>query len=307
MPSTRSPFLISVVGTSRSGKTATIEYLTQSLTRLGWRVGVAKHIHREGFTIDTEGKDTWKHARAGAKLVIGASPNELAIIKKTSSETNFQEISEVLRGQNLDISLLEGFSTALATRAKIPKIIAAKDKRDLKHTVARARPPILAITGPVTKDAKKIRELAAPILDLKREGPVLVSMVRRLVRPKELEQLFKEASLRHGGKCIGLAIGVRAAYIATSAFGHNPLGPQSISCGTKHCIADAFKTIYPNCRVQTEENRNDRILLESRDAALVIQLARKRKFSGIGEVLNVPDKMLFDLVNFSPRSSTPKL
>jgi len=54
----KSPLLISVVGGSGSGKTTTIEYLTKHLAGLGLKIGVAKHIHREGFTIDTKGKGT---------------------------------------------------------------------------------------------------------------------------------------------------------------------------------------------------------------------------------------------------------
>src|SRR3990172_11152857 len=109
----KTPLIVSVVGTSGSGKTTTIEHLIASLTRLGFRVGVAKHIHREGFTMDTKGKDTWRHARAGASVVVGVSPNEFAIIKRTPSESEFKNVAEALRAQELDLALLEGFSTAL--------------------------------------------------------------------------------------------------------------------------------------------------------------------------------------------------
>ena len=301
MPSIKPPLLVSVVGTSGSGKTATIGYLTAQLTQLGFTVGVAKHIHREGFTIDTEGKDTWKHAKAGAKIVIGASPNELAIIRKTAEEAKFGDICEILRAQKIDVALLEGFSTAVRRKLAINKIVAAKNQRDLNYTLARTPPPILAITGLVTRASRRLRKMSAPLLDIQREGPVLTSMIRRLLRPKEINHILREASVRHGGTCIGLAIGVRAAYIASSAFGHNPSAPNQITCGTKHCIAEAFKTFYPKSRIRVLKVTNDQISISSTREKLIIQLARKRKFTGVNEILTVPDSVLFDSVSLTRR------
>ncbi len=295
------PVVVAVVGTSGSGKTATIEYLTYNLTKLGFQVGVAKHIHREGFTIDTEGKDTWKHAKAGAKIVIGASPNELAIIRKTTHEAPFKDIREILCAEHLDIALLEGFSAATAERTNLPKIVAAKNPRELSFILSKTRPPILAITGRVSRKANRIKKLRVPIFDIHREGPLLTTMIRRLLRPQELQNLLNEASQRHGGTCIGLAIGVRAAYIASSAFGHNPSVPIKITCGTKHCISEAFKTIYPKSQVDVLKIRNNRIKLNSTQGKLIIQLARKRKFTGANQVLTVPDSVLFDSVKFTRR------
>jgi len=236
LPSIKPPLFVSVVGTSGSGKTATIVYLTAELTKLGFRVGVAKHIHREGFTIDTEGKDTWKHAKAGAKIVIGASPNELAIITKTVEEANFEQICEIFRAQDLDLVLLEGFSTARKGKIVVHKILAAKNRRDLDYTLAKASPPRLAITGLVARSLRRVRKIPAPVVDIQREGPILTTRIRRLLRPKEINHILKKASVKHGGTCIGLAIGVRAAYIASSAFGSNPSSPNQITCGTKDCM-----------------------------------------------------------------------
>lgn len=294
----RTPLLISFVGTSGSGKTTAIEYLTAHLTRLGFKVGVAKHIHMEGFTIDTQGKDTWRHARAGARIVIGVSPNELAIIHKTTKEVGFQVVAESLRQQNLDVALLEGFSSALAGE-RIYKIVAAKNLRDLKYTLTKTTPPILAITGSVSRISRNDSRSSAPLVDVKSEGPLLTSNVRRLLQPRELEQMLDKASLRHGGKCIGLAIGVRAAYISSNAFHDKDSPPQSIICGTKHCIAEAFRTIYPRTRIRMKRLRDDRIEVRSRKASLRIQLAPKGKFASTRQVLTVPDKVLFESVRLT--------
>ena len=301
MPSIKPPLFVSVVGTSGSGKTATIVYLTAELTKLGFRVGVAKHIHREGFTIDTEGKDTWKHAKAGAKIVIGASPNELAIITKTVEEANFEQICEIFRAQDLDLVLLEGFSTARKGKIVVHKILAAKNRRDLDYTLAKASPPILAITGLVARSLRRVRKIPAPVVDIQREGPILTTRIRRLLRPNEINHILKKASVKHGGTCIGLAMGVRAAYIASSAFGSKPSSPNQITCGTKLCIAEAFKTLYPKSRIGVLKIRNHQIVVSSNHEKLMIQLARKRKFTEVNEVLTVPDSDLFDSVSFTRR------
>jgi molybdopterin-guanine dinucleotide biosynthesis protein MobB len=293
---------IAFVGTSGSGKTATMEYVTEQLTRLGFKVGVAKHIHEEGFTIDRVGKDTWRHAHAGARVIIGVSPNELAVIKKTPSEAKFKEIAETLRNQDLDIVLLEGFSGASDGISKLPKVVTATDADDLKFTLHRVKPPILAITGRISRAEKENGNLPAPLIDMRSQGFLLTSMIRRQVRPGEIGQMLRKASKRHGGTCIGLAIGIRAAYIASSVFEQKGGMPKRITCGTKHCVAEAFRTIYPKTPVRVEKIRNDRVLIESRTSKLTLQLAPKEKnnFTRIADVLSVPDKVLFDSVRLGP-------
>jgi len=297
----KTPPMVAFVGTSGSGKTAAMEYLTSQLTRLGFKVGVAKHIHDEGFTIDTVGKDTWRHAHAGARTVIGASPNELAVIKRTTSPPEFKQIVEALSDQGLDIVLLEGFSTARDGIAKLPKVVAAKNVRDLKQTLRHTKPPILALTGRIAKTRGKIRNAPAPIIDMRSEGFMLTSMVRRLLRPNEIKEMLSKAAKKHGGTCLGLAIGIRAAYITSNIFGQDWCVPEKITCGTKHCIAEAFHTLYPKTPVQVGKIRNDEVVIKSRGARLALQLTPKQKanFTRISEVLSVPDMALFDSVTLT--------
>jgi len=295
--------MIAFVGTSGSGKTGTMEYVTKQLTMQGFRVGVAKHIHDEGFTIDTEGKDTWRHAHAGARIVVGVSPNELAVIRKTSSEAKFEEIANALRGQDLDVALLEGFSAASSGVANLPKVITAMDARDLQYTLRRTRPPILAITGRISRAQIGTAKMPAPLIDMKKEGFLLTSLIRQQLRPNEMKDMLSKAAVKHGGKCIGLAVGIRAAYIASNIFDQDLSAPSKITCGTKHCIAEAFRTLYPKTSVRIEKVRNDKVLIESHKTRLTLQLApkEKNKFSRITEVLTVPDKVLFDSVNLISR------
>jgi molybdopterin-guanine dinucleotide biosynthesis protein MobB len=296
----RKPLMVAFVGTSGSGKTAAMEYLTQQLTGMGFKVGVAKHIHEKGFTIDTLGKDTWRHAHAGARVIIGASPNELAIIKKTPSEARFAEIAENLRNSELDIALLEGFSGAANGIARIPKVVTAKDISDLKYTLRRTKPPILAITGRVTLEHERISNPPAPLIDMRNEGFLLTSIVRRYLHPKEMNEMLAKAARRHGGTCIGLAVGIRAAYLSSNIFDRNRFVPDKITCGTKHCVAEAFHTIYPKVAVQIADVRDDQVTIKSRGKRLTLKLAPKQNnFTKISQVLSVPDKVLFESVTLT--------
>jgi molybdopterin-guanine dinucleotide biosynthesis protein MobB len=80
--------VIAAVGISGSGKTTTLEYLISHLSSEGYKVGAIKHIHRENFTIDKEGTNTWRFSKAGSKITVAISPEEIAIIEKTNNSLN---------------------------------------------------------------------------------------------------------------------------------------------------------------------------------------------------------------------------
>lgn len=284
----KTPVRIFVVGTSGSGKTTTIEYLTTHLTGLGFHVAVVKHIHHGGLTLDTQGKDTWRHARAGAEVVVAIAPKELIAFKRTTTENSLDSVIKSLHTESIDVLFLEGFSTDATRHSQ--KIVTARDAADLKYTLGKTTPPILAITGPVARSSRGTFRA----LDLPSQGATLTSIVRRLVRPSELQRSLIEASKSHGGKCVGLAVGMRASYLAS-----NILGDLSSSVGifgTKHCIVDAFRYTYPKLRVKVHNTRDELITVSKKDVKLLIRLAPKKEYSRPEEVLDVPDSELFESV-----------
>ena len=80
--------VIAAVGVSGSGKTVTLEYLISHLSAEGYKIGSIKHVHHKGFTMDKEGTNTWRYAKAGAKVIVAISPEEIDIIKKTQMALN---------------------------------------------------------------------------------------------------------------------------------------------------------------------------------------------------------------------------
>jgi molybdopterin-guanine dinucleotide biosynthesis protein B len=99
--------LVSIVGKSNSGKTTLIEKLIGELTRRGRRVATIKH-NRHGFEIDHEGKDSWRHKRAGAVTTVIASPGRIAVVEDTQQDLDIAAISDrYIRAA--DIILVEGY------------------------------------------------------------------------------------------------------------------------------------------------------------------------------------------------------
>lgn len=171
--------VIAVVGTSNSGKTMTIEYLTSRISKEGYKVGSIKHIHHENFSIDTPGTDTWRHAQAGAVVIAAVSPKETVIIKKTDVPLNdLDQILGLFDKENLDLIFIEGFHSLCTKRKDIFKIITAKDPEDLIRTLKGTEPPILAITGLAAKRKTEIGEIKTPIIDLNTEGDSLLRLVK---------------------------------------------------------------------------------------------------------------------------------
>lgn len=109
------PPIVTIVGKSGSGKTTLIEKLLPELKGRGYRVGTIKH-HLHAFEIDHEGKDSWRHARAGADSVAIVSPHQFAFMKTMPSELSLEEIQQHFF-RDVDLLLAEGYKAQ-----KYPKI-----------------------------------------------------------------------------------------------------------------------------------------------------------------------------------------
>jgi len=108
--------VIGVYGYHNSGKTTLIVEIIKQMKKEGYTVVTVKNIPRT-FSIDTEGKDTSRHADAGAVAVVASSANETAIILKERME--LEKIVEILNEiAKPDLILVEGKKD----EKQIPKI-----------------------------------------------------------------------------------------------------------------------------------------------------------------------------------------
>jgi molybdopterin-guanine dinucleotide biosynthesis protein B len=174
--------VLAIIGTSNSGKTSTVEYLVTNLVKKGLTIGSAKHVHHPDFSIDLDGKDTWRHANAGAKRVVCLSEDEVAIIRKEKGpEYKLKDILNLFQDEEFDLIILEGFHWIVSNRREVIKIVTAKDEEDAKKRLNGTIPPILAITGKISNilRGKSIQKI--PIIDLKDEGVQLLDLVLKQV------------------------------------------------------------------------------------------------------------------------------
>lgn len=114
--------ILCFVGRSNSGKTTLIERLIPELVQAGYRVATIKHAGH-GFDLDTEGKDSWRHKRAGASSVMVLSKGSLAMFSDISDETKIEELRDRFLDSSMDLIIAEGWKSD-----GYPKIVVVRDQ-----------------------------------------------------------------------------------------------------------------------------------------------------------------------------------
>jgi molybdopterin-guanine dinucleotide biosynthesis protein B len=109
------PPVIAFVGKPDCGKTTLLEKLIPELHRRGYKIGTIKH-HVHQFVMDREGKDTWRHKRAGARVVALSSPTGLGLVRDNDRDP---AVAELLDRYFFDVDLVlaEGYK-----HSALPKI-----------------------------------------------------------------------------------------------------------------------------------------------------------------------------------------
>ena len=109
--------VLSIVGRSNTGKTTFIERLIPILNKKGLRVATIKH-HLHDFESDREGKDSYRHKKAGAKIAMVVSPQKVAFTADTKKELTLAElVSAYVR--DVDLVIVEGFKQESTPKIEI--------------------------------------------------------------------------------------------------------------------------------------------------------------------------------------------
>jgi molybdopterin synthase catalytic subunit len=121
--------IISVVGYKKTGKTTLVERLVKALKEHG-TVGTVKHLH--DHSLHTPDTDTWKHARAGADIVIGVTPHELV---KFSNDNSLDRALTELADEGMDFAVVEGWKESTLAKialgdVDVPNTILRLDRQD---------------------------------------------------------------------------------------------------------------------------------------------------------------------------------
>ncbi len=128
------PAVVSIVGKSKSGKTAVIERLVQELKSRGYRVATIKHAP-QGASFDEPSKDSWRHIKAGSEATVVSSPNNLVLVKPVLRDTPIEEIARLL-GEDYDIILTEGFKQASTPKIETHRKGAGSPLKNIKRLMA---------------------------------------------------------------------------------------------------------------------------------------------------------------------------
>nr|MDO8119420.1 molybdopterin-guanine dinucleotide biosynthesis protein B [Candidatus Sigynarchaeota archaeon] len=134
--------LILVVGGHDVGKTTIIERIVPKLVERGITVGIIKDIHIEGFSIDTRGKDTWRHAEAGASIVCARGLGETSFITRQQFDL---DACVLMLSPHVDFIIAEGFKEHQGR-----KIIVARELADYNQRIKELKEDdeIIAVAGP---------------------------------------------------------------------------------------------------------------------------------------------------------------
>lgn len=166
--------IVSFIGRSNSGKTTLIERIIPELVKVGYRVATVKHAGH-GFDLDTEGKDSWRHKRAGASSVVIVSRGSLALFADVSEQLKVEEVRDRFLDASYDLIIAEGWKSE-----GYPKIIIVRDQLE---EISYASDGLLAVVSdkPIT--------LPVPVLHLDDVAGVAALLIKQFPRRRREHEL----------------------------------------------------------------------------------------------------------------------
>ncbi|MBS3817854.1 MAG: molybdopterin-guanine dinucleotide biosynthesis protein B [Candidatus Thermoplasmatota archaeon] len=125
--------ILGVSGRSETGKTGLVCELIEGLSDRGYEAATIKHSAGD-FSLDREGKDTWRHSEAGAGLVVFSTAEETDFLFQEPLDLE-ETVSDIKKMGDFDIVLIEGMK-----EKDIPKIDLDErgaDEQDLEEILER--------------------------------------------------------------------------------------------------------------------------------------------------------------------------
>jgi len=139
--------VIAIIGNSGSGKTTFMERLIPEIIGKGFKVGTIKHHGHDCFEIDKPGKDSWRHKKAGASVVVITSPSRLGMISDSSYDHEPHELLHLFNG--VDLIICEGFK-----HKNLLKIEVFRTEISSVPLCGKDEPPLAFITDSDIKNAE---------------------------------------------------------------------------------------------------------------------------------------------------------
>ena len=166
------PFIFGFAGWSGSGKTTLAEKIITRAAKSGIAIATIKHAHHH-FEADIEGKDSWRHRKAGAGQVLVASDHRMALFTEKTTAKPPILTDLIARLEPADWILVEGFKQAAFTKIEIYD--ADLGKEPLHH----ADSSIVAVCGKTPPNSCLV-----PYFDRDDDGSIF-AFLQRLAREKD--------------------------------------------------------------------------------------------------------------------------
>ena len=109
--------ILLVVGKKKVGKTTLIENLITGLVSGGCKIGSMKYTTQD-HQFDTPGKDSFRHAQAGAESTLILSPTKIALFSRTLRKKKLEELLGFVFA-DCDLVIGEGFKDSSFPKVEV--------------------------------------------------------------------------------------------------------------------------------------------------------------------------------------------
>lgn len=131
--------ILGITGWKNSGKTTLTERLVTALVASGYRIATIKHAHH-AFDIDHEGRDSYRHRKAGAAEVAIVSSKRWALIHELENEDEPPLADVLARLSPCDLVIIEGYKREGHKKIEVRRFGARDNK-----PIADDDPSIIAV------------------------------------------------------------------------------------------------------------------------------------------------------------------
>jgi molybdopterin-guanine dinucleotide biosynthesis protein B len=146
----KTPAII-IAGWSGSGKTTLVEKLLPVFKKKNLKVGTIKH-HHAGLELDTPGKDSWRHRKAGADKTVIATPDSVGMMMTVDHEPLLDELLSLMN--DMDIVIVEGYKMERRPKIEIFRSAVHEKPRFIED------PDLIAVASDIELDSP------VPVFDL---------------------------------------------------------------------------------------------------------------------------------------------
>jgi molybdopterin-guanine dinucleotide biosynthesis protein B len=163
------PRVLGIAGWSQAGKTTLLKQLIPLLVQRGLHIATLKHAHH-AFEVDTPGKDSWEHRKAGASEVIICSARRWVQMHELGAEPEPLLMDLLRRFTPCDLVLVEGYKHERHPKLEVFRPAAGKPALyiDDPYVVAVATDATLTGAHPPVVDLNDIIAVAECVLSCAR-------------------------------------------------------------------------------------------------------------------------------------------